>query len=36
MDSENCTQCEIEKHIDDFHKKYTECKTCNSNRSLKR
>ena len=27
--------CNIEKHIDDFHKKYTERKDCKSKRGLK-
>ena len=26
----------IEKHIEDFHKNYTECKDCKSKRGLKR
>ena len=36
MDSKICTRCNIEKSIEDFYNKYTECKVCNSNRSLKR
>ena len=35
MDSKICTRCNIEKSIEDFYNKYTECKVCNSNRSLK-
>ena len=34
MESKNCTQGKIEKHIADFYNKYTEYKICNSNRSL--
>ena len=30
METETCTMCNIENHIDDFHKKSTECKDCNS------
>ena len=36
MDSKTCTRCNIEKNIEDFDKKYTQCKICNSERSLKR
>ena len=36
MDNKICTRCNIEKSIEDFHNKYTECKICNRNRSLKR
>ena len=36
MDSKFCTRCNIEKSIEDFYNKYTECKVCNSNRSSKR
>ena len=36
MDSKVCTSCKNQKHIDDFHIKYTECKIYNSKRSLKR
>ena len=36
MESKFCTRCNIEKNIEDFYNKYTECKVCNSNRSLKR
>ena len=36
MDSKICTCCNIEKSLEDFYNKYTECKLCNGNRSLKR
>ena len=36
METKNCTQCNVEKNIEDFYNKYTECKICNRNRSLKR
>ena len=36
MDRKICTQCKIEKNVEDFFNKYTESKICNSNRSLKR
>ena len=36
MESKNCTRCNIEESIEDFYSKYTECKICNSKRSLKR
>ena len=36
MERKICTHCNIEKNIDDFYSKYTECKICNSKRSLKR
>ena len=35
MDSKICTHCKIEKSIEKFYNKNTECKVCNSNRSLK-
>ena len=31
-----CTICNIEKHINTFYKKYTECIDCNPARGLKR
>ena len=31
-----CTICNIEKHINNFYKKYTECTDCNRARGLKR
>ena len=36
MDSKFCTQCNIEKHINNFYKKYSECKDCNIKRGVKR
>ena len=36
MDRKICTHCNVEKNIEDFYNKYTECKICNRNRSLKR
>ena len=30
------TMCNIEKHINNFYKKYSECKDCNRTRGLKR
>ena len=36
MESKICTQCNIEKHINNFHKKYSECKNCNIKRGVKR
>ena len=36
MQRKICTQCNIEKNIEDFYNKYTEGKFCNSKRSLKR
>ena len=36
MDSKICTICNIEKHINTFYKKYTECIDCNHARGLKR
>ena len=35
MESKICTQCNIEKHINNFHKKYSEYKDCNIKRGLK-
>ena len=35
MENKVCTQCNIEKNIEDLYNKSTEYKTCNSNRSLK-
>ena len=29
MDKKTCTVCNIEKHINNFYKKYSECKDCN-------
>ena len=36
MESKVCTQCNIEKHINNFYKKYSECKDCNIKRRVKR
>ena len=36
MDSKTCTVCNIEKHINKFYKKYSECKECNIKRGVKR
>ena len=36
MESENCTQYNIEKHINNFYNKYSECKDCNIKRGVKR
>ena len=36
MKSKICTQCNIEKHINNFYEKYSECKDCNIKRGVKR
>ena len=36
MDSKVCAVRNIEKGIDNFYNKYTECKQCNIQRSMKR
>ena len=36
MENKTCTVCKIEKHINNFYKKYSECKTCNIKRGVKR
>ena len=36
MEKKVCTPCKIEKLIENFYNNYTKCKTCNSERSLKR
>ena len=36
MESKICTQCNIEKHMNNFYKKYSECKNCNIKRGVKR
>ena len=36
MESKICTQCNIEKHINNFYEKYSECKDCNIKRGVKR
>ena len=36
METKFCTMCNIEKHINNFYKKYSECRDCNRTRGLKR
>ena len=36
MDNKTCTVCKIEKHINHFYRKYSECKDCNIKRGVKR
>ena len=36
MDTKMCTICNVEKHINNFYKKYTESIDCNPARGLKR
>ena len=36
MENKTCFVCDIEKHISNFFKKYSECKECNIKRSVKR
>ena len=36
MDYKTCTLCNNEKHINNFYKKYSECKDCNIERGVKR
>ena len=36
MENKFCTVCNIEKHINNFYKKYSECKECNIRRGVKR
>ena len=36
MNTKTCTICNIEKDINNFYKKYTECIECNRARGLKR
>ena len=36
MDGKTCTMCNMEKHINNFYKRYSECKDCNRTRGLKR
>ena len=36
MNTKTCTMCNIEKHINNFYIKYSECRDCNSARGLKR
>ena len=36
MKGKTCTLCNMEKHINNFYKSFTECKDCNRTRGLKR
>ena len=36
MDTKNCSMCNIEKHINNFCEKYSECRDCNRTIGLKR
>ena len=36
MDTKTSTMCKIEKLINNFYKRYTECKDCTRTRGLKR
>ena len=36
MENKICTVCKIEKYINNFYKKYSECKACNIKRGVKR
>ena len=36
MDTKTCTMCNIEKHINIFYRRYSECKSCNRTIGLKR
>ena len=36
MNSKTCTMCNIEEDINNFYKRYSECKDCNRTRGLKR
>ena len=36
MDGKTCTMCNMEKHINNFYKRYSECKDCNRTRGIKR
>ena len=36
MDGKTCTMCNMEKHINNFYKRYSESKDCNRKRGLKR
>ena len=36
MGTKTCSKCSIEKHINNFYKKYSECRDCNRTRGLKR
>ena len=36
MDTKSCSMCNIDKHINNFYKKHSECKDCNRARGLER
>ena len=36
METKTCSMCKIEKHINNFYKKYSECEDRNRKRGLKR
>ena len=36
MENTICTVCKVEKQINNFYKNYSECKTCNIKRVVKR
>ena len=36
MDTKKCTMCNIEKHINNFYRKYSECRDSNRTRGIKR
>ena len=36
MDTKICSMCNIEKYINNFYKKYSECRDCNRARGSKR
>ena len=36
LDTKTCTMCNIEKHINNFNKNYSECEDCNRARGLER
>ena len=36
MDTKKCTMCNIEKHINNFYRKCSECRDCNRTRGIKR
>ena len=36
MDNKTCTVCRNEKQINNFYKKFSECKACNIKRGVKR
>ena len=36
MENKICTVCKIEKHINSFYKKYSECKACNIKNGVNR